>query len=223
MLNLKSKKENLGYCKEIVENLLGKILPENNELNSSHNVSNTPKNWSFRKYLFLINLLKRLYNFKKACYILMAIFTNFIMTIKHRLTKTSKEHMKRPPSITALCWFQILTTLLGLFAFFGYFLSPNLEHQIKQALIDSPFPASLNLILFFISAYFCTYAAVLMFKGHPLGRKISVILVILSFAFNLIERDYSLVRIMINLLILFILFRPSAQAYFAQYDKKASE
>lgn len=120
--------------------------------------------------------------------------------------------MRRPTSLTFICWlhigFYLLISLATIF-------SPDIRHSVVQQFVW--FEVLLSVVFMLAMVVAC----LLMLSGKAIGRIIYVVTSLASFIdllFNAEDPLSTLPSLLIRLLIFYFLFRQPANQYFASFS-----
>jgi hypothetical protein len=133
-----------------------------------------------------------------------------------------RNELQRPISLTIIGWLLILFAVFGLIGQFAAQDNP----VAQQVLAESPLPASVHMVVGIIGALVSFASGYGILKGLGWSRYLYVGWSIVALLFALATTPFTsvlLISVLIVAIIAFFLFRPAANAWFADSTAQAGE
>ncbi len=130
--------------------------------------------------------------------------------------------MKRPLSVSIISWYLVITGILSLGTLAMTFNDP----EIAKVMAVNALPVPMQYLMYAAGILIAIASGMLMLNGNKLGRLLYVSWTAFSLAVTLISSPMKMVMlpgVLIFALIVFLLYRPNANAYFEEQPETEME
>ncbi|HEX3659418.1 MAG TPA: hypothetical protein VHV55_26760 [Pirellulales bacterium] len=122
----------------------------------------------------------------------------------------------RPTSVTVVSVILIVIGMLSLFSTFMIIVQRN-DPLVQQAMAANPLPPQAQIAMGFVGALVMLISGIAMLRAQGWGRWLFTGYIALAFVVGIVTSPVKLLLIpsaILNLILIFFLFRPAASAYF---------
>lgn len=130
--------------------------------------------------------------------------------------------MKRPLSVSIISWYLVITGILSLGTLAMTFNDP----EIAKVMAINALPVPMQYLMYAAGILIAIASGMLMLSGNKLGRLLYVSWTAFSLAVTLISSPMKMVMlpgVLVFALIVFLLYRPNANAYFEELPEAETE
>lgn len=125
--------------------------------------------------------------------------------------------MPRPTSVTVICWIYIVLSVLGVIPILLLSVMP-LDANTQNLIAQNPLPLNAQIALGVFSMLVNLLCSIMMLKGKSWARTLFVAWALVGFGISFATSPVKLMlfpSLIVWAIVVFFLFRPNANAYFA--------